>query len=301
MALALLPSRTSLQASPRALHCARISYRYASRQHVRRLRPQAGELRSSWHQVEALVRQLRSQRPPAGRRRHNRMCEDCGLKRASFGAHGTKWKRWCGGCARSGHPHAVDVTKHPSKPPAPIKKMKLQYLMTSNRQLVTFALTNRCIYCNGLRSGGAAADDCVAATDAEHNAPGGCTRKRRKTKEGNGRQVVAWGKWWRDYGYRGGAYCQRCSEVFRAHLLREKSNSAKCSRAHPCVDCAKILVNFPFEPEKLWERVDAKAALLQQKKKQRKRPNKRRASAAAKVAKKAAAKRQKSRAAVRPV
>eukprot|EP01052_Picozoa_sp_SAG31_P071416 SAG31_NODE_30331_length_382_cov_1.416961_1_plen_43_part_10 len=41
--------------------------------------------------------------------RRRRMCEDCGLKLPSFGDPGTKRARWCGGCARSGHPQAVDV------------------------------------------------------------------------------------------------------------------------------------------------------------------------------------------------
>jgi hypothetical protein len=35
-------------------------------------------------------------------------------------------------------------------------------------------------------------------------------------------------KWLSGYGYAGEPYCQRCSEIFRDHLIRQKSNSAKC-------------------------------------------------------------------------
>ena len=63
------------------------------------------------------------------------------------------------------------------------------------------------------------------------------------------------GKWWSGYGYAGNPYCQRCSEVFRDHLIREKSNSATCSREAPCDDCGKILRHFPGD---VWDRADAK-------------------------------------------
>jgi len=43
----------------------------------------------------------------------------------------------------------------------------------------------------------------------------------------------------------GPAYCQRCSEVFRDHILRSLSNSARCTMSSPCVDCKRILAHFP--------------------------------------------------------
>ena len=43
----------------------------------------------------------------------------------------------------------------------------------------------------------------------------------------------------------GPAYCQRCSEVFRDHILRSLSNSAGCTMSSPCVDCKRILAHFP--------------------------------------------------------
>ena len=46
-------------------------------------------------------------------------------------------------------------------------------------------------------------------------------------------------------------------------MIREKSNSAHCGRDQPCIDCAKILVHFPFEPQELWSRIEAKKAKKQ--------------------------------------
>ena len=54
------------------------------------------------------------------------------------------------------------------------------------------------------------------------------------------------GKWWKSYGYEGPDYCQRCSEVFRDHIMRGPGkNSAKCSIDYPCRDCASVLCCFP--------------------------------------------------------
>jgi hypothetical protein len=63
------------------------------------------------------------------------------------------------------------------------------------------------------------------------------------------------GKWLKGYGYAGDPYCQLCSETFRGHLIRQKSNSAQCSREAPCDDCGKILRHFPGD---VWDRADAK-------------------------------------------
>jgi hypothetical protein len=58
-------------------------------------------------------------------------------------------------------------------------------------------------------------------------------RKRRRAPGGAERKQQKMGRWWSGYGYEGGAYCQRCSEVFRDHLIRQKSNSARCERGAP--------------------------------------------------------------------
>eukprot|EP01050_Picozoa_sp_SAG11_P005071 SAG11_NODE_342_length_10454_cov_11.233079_3_plen_397_part_00 len=49
-------------------------------------------------------------------------------------------------------------------------------------------------------------------------------RNRRKIK--GGRRKVKFGRYWRGLGYSGEQYCQRCSEIFRDHLIRQHSNSA---------------------------------------------------------------------------
>eukprot|EP01052_Picozoa_sp_SAG31_P016986 SAG31_NODE_1145_length_9684_cov_12.800209_3_plen_179_part_00 len=64
------------------------------------------------------------------------------------------------------------------------------------------------------------------------------TRKRRRVK-GAGRKEHKLARWWRGYGYAGGPYCQRCSEVFRDHLIRQKSNSVRTPNA-----CAQQLSCF---------------------------------------------------------
>ena len=69
------------------------------------------------------------------------------------------------------------------------------------------------------------------------------SRKRREKKQE--RQRNRSGKWWRKFGYAGPAYCQRCSETFRDHIIRQISNSAHCKRSKPCYDCTKILRCFP--------------------------------------------------------
>ena len=84
-------------------------------------------------------------------------------------------------------------------------------------------------------------------------------RKRRRMKKSRSSNTL--GKWWRKYGYCGAAYCQKCSEIFRDHLLRQISNSAHCSRKCPCVDCQRVLCKMGNQTlEQLWAKVDAGAA-----------------------------------------
>ena len=80
------------------------------------------------------------------------------------------------------------------------------------------------------------------------------------------RKTPKLGRWWRQLGYNGPKYCQRCSEVFRDHIQRQKPNSAGCSRQSPCDDCAKVMRHFDVAKEAVWERMDVRTELNRQKK-----------------------------------
>ena len=41
-------------------------------------------------------------------------------------------------------------------------------------------------------------------------------------------------------------------------MMREKANSASCSRQGPCADCSKVLSHFHVGGDELWEIVDAR-------------------------------------------
>ena len=85
------------------------------------------------------------------------------------------------------------------------------------------------------------------------------TRKRRR--KAVSRTTQRHGRWWQTLGYGGPAYCQRCSEVFRDHIIRQKPNSAECNRSNPCDECAKVLNHFSAgtgEHTMLWEKIDAR-------------------------------------------
>ena len=98
---------------------------------------------------------------------------------------------------------------------------------------------------------------CPFCTGETKPAPGQKTRRRRKKKVG--RQEVRLGRWWQKFGYSGQAYCLRCSEVFRDHLMRQIPNSAKCSRDSPCTECAGVLAGFvPRAGAGLWAKFDAR-------------------------------------------
>jgi hypothetical protein len=121
---------------------------------------------------------------------------------------------------------------------------------------------------------------------------GGRTRQRRELK--SERKTPKWGRWWRQLGYNGPkcktsqahayelmarmhpnsanahactnpdasldiADCQRCSEVLRDHIMRQKPNSALCTRAQPCDDCKKVLEHFMLSGDALWAKFDERA------------------------------------------
>jgi hypothetical protein len=121
-------------------------------------------------------------------------------------------------------------------------------------------LCGTCIYCGQTAGGEKSVGDGCDAPATASSLIEGKTRTRRKRKVEGVRKTYKMGKWWRVYGYGGEAYCQRCSEVFRDHIMRQKSNSAKCTREHPCDDCGKILDRFDLPREDVWLRIDAKNA-----------------------------------------
>ena len=99
----------------------------------------------------------------------------------------------------------------------------------------------------------------AAPGDGDDGASGdsaGITRVRRKRVKPRGRMKV--GLWWKAHGYSGPRYCQRCSELFRDHLIRQLSNSANCSRDKPCPDCTKILTHFKGAASDVWSSIEAR-------------------------------------------
>ena len=112
-------------------------------------------------------------------------------------------------------------------------------LVTSQPETATSEVANACPFC----------------TDEP---PFGKTRQRRVLKRE--RQRPKFGRWWRQAGYSGPKYCQRCSEVFRDHIMRQKPNSASCTRSNPCDDCGKVLRHFDKSGQVLWDAFDERAA-----------------------------------------
>ena len=114
------------------------------------------------------------------------------------------------------------------------------------------AMTPACPFCQFSEQ------DAASTQDARHSATAdastaGPQRQRRIMKKT--RRVNKMGMWWKKYGYVGHAYCQRCSELFRDHIIRQSSNSAGCNRKKPCVDCSKILGSFARPL--MWNKLDA--------------------------------------------
>ena len=61
---------------------------------------------------------------------------------------------------------------------------------------------------------------CFGQKDASPS-PGVAKKQRATRKMKNARSENKMGFWWRKYGYDGPRYCQRCSEVFRDHIIRQ--------------------------------------------------------------------------------
>jgi hypothetical protein len=79
------------------------------------------------------------------------------------------------------------------------------------------------------------------------------------------------GQFWKSFGYDGPAYCNRCSSVFRAHMLIGTVAEKRCSAQAPCHICKAVLAHFarPVEANKSTETMlklengDKKNILLQ--------------------------------------
>jgi hypothetical protein len=103
-------------------------------------------------------------------------------------------------------------------------------------------MTLACPFCQLSEQDDTSTQDARHSAIADASSKAGPQRQRRIQKKT--RRVNKMGMWWKKYGYVGHAYCQRCSEPFRDHIIRQMSNSAGCNRKKPCVDCRKILGSF---------------------------------------------------------
>lgn len=124
---------------------------------------------------------------------------------------------------------------------------------------------------------------CPAAYDESVGA--NPSRKTRRIRpKAVSRTTQKHGRWWQTLGYSGPAYCQRCSEVFRDHIIRQKPNSAECTRDQPCDECAALLSHFSGGVAVLWQRIDARSYAEDSNKKKGKGAHKRAAPAAQQAA-----------------
>ena len=111
-----------------------------------------------------------------------------------------------------------------------------------------------CPFCGAMDTPNTLVNAADSGEESEGTIQDNIRRHRRKMKKP--RQSRKMGVWWRKYGYSGQPYCQRCSEIFRDHIIRGFSNSCKCSRESPCQDCNKILQHFPVDREELFASMD---------------------------------------------
>ena len=65
------------------------------------------------------------------------------------------------------------------------------------------------------------------------------------------------GRFWKTAGYNGPAYCNRCSNVFRAHMVKEGVSDKKCSRDVPCPICKGVLSHFTCSTDEALRAVSA--------------------------------------------
>ena len=98
----------------------------------------------------------------------------------------------------------------------------------------------------------------VKCPHCEHREQNGQYSKLARHVRKKGRSANKRSQWWKQYGYSGPAYCQRCAEVFRDHLIRKKSNRFSCSRDKPCSHCDYLLGHFDADKYFVYSRIDQK-------------------------------------------
>ena len=181
---------------------------------------------------------------------HSLVCPECMLPVEENASAGTP---------TSAPVASQEVAEGPGQQPSLLAMVKEVHLTIEQEGITTIATQDSpCIHCGaGPGERHLIGDDPSPRGVADDKRR---TRKRRRVSAPVQRKALRLGKYWRGYGYAGNAYCQRCSEVFRDHLIRENSNSAGCNRKLPCIDCAKILAQFTGEPAVIWARIEAKKA-----------------------------------------
>ena len=128
-----------------------------------------------------------------------------------------------------------------------MRQMQLQLKTISGTEV------NSCPFCDG----GMGCPPTTGGETVGAEQPGSRTRQRRCIK--SDRKSYKLGRWWINFGYSGPKYCQRCSEVFRDHIIRQIQNSAQCARDRPCDDCLKVLANFQTTGPQLYQIFDEQA------------------------------------------
>ena len=101
----------------------------------------------------------------------------------------------------------------------------------------------------------------------------GADTQRRRLKESGKWQPSRMGLWLKQMGYEGPPYCQRCSQVFKEHLILHNRNPAKCTRRLPCDHCSRVLLKFDVRGQDLWLRIDSSRQAKLQRKAERQKAN----------------------------
>eukprot|EP01052_Picozoa_sp_SAG31_P008998 SAG31_NODE_464_length_15318_cov_17.930876_11_plen_325_part_00 len=104
---------------------------------------------------------------------------------------------------------------------------------------------------------------------------GDIVKQRWRRKHKKKRINLKLGKWWRSIGYKGPNYCQRCSELFRDHILRQFSNTAGCTRTTPCCNCLPVLRWFSDTALDVFDHRQRRKTPESERQRQRRRPRRR--------------------------
>jgi hypothetical protein len=63
-------------------------------------------------------------------------------------------------------------------------------------------------------------------------------------------------RFWRKLGYAGPAYCWKCAQVFKSHMLKCSVQSDICCREAPCARCVQIFAHFATKRSEVFAAVD---------------------------------------------